>query len=489
MANLPGGQPVLDHDKMVRANDPRVREFVPAIAAPIQSANQTLEKVSITLNRAGTHKGNPILAGLAGRVQIPLATTDILTGLFVFTDRADPKGNLVHLVSGGPAGLRTFDLPMVEGFVSVGSPATGPRRNYLRQVSQEGKFERTFWVQSKDFNTVQLNGLPALDPDTLAPVAITVKRPNTVDAWIDVVADFFVAWADEFHVEHRSNNPNLDPGFAKAYGGSLVVSVFDTNPTPAEEGVGVEVNPYTEVLIAQQKKVQVQNTVGLKRFTFRFRAKVGSPFFVDCPVEVLVIEDDPCVCDPPTEANPPPDEEEPCVPPPIDYIPPTDPPTISPPEMVWSDSGLGLVPYSIEGVTPEQGIVTETLSEPVLVITVQGQAAGGSPTIRVRRWTFMPDIEAHDSVKLVFVNELEFIPLLVDGATCPTNDPPYQPADAYRIAFSRTQELIASIVFYEVFVDDGGLWSKAAAVLGPGMGQLAEFMIPGSGSTTPTAPT
>jgi len=492
MANLADGFPIVDHDRIFRAVDPRIPGFAPGVAAPVQSGNQTLEKVALSLNGAGTLPGNPILAGLAMRVDIPLGSGDSLTGLFIFTDRADPKGNLVDQVSGGPAGLVTFDMPIVEGNISVGSPATGAIRNYIRQESLSGIMERTFWVQSKDFNAVQLNSLPALDPITLAPVPITVKRPNTVDPFIDVAVDFFVAWSDEFHVKHRSNNLNLTPGFSKSYGGAAWVSVFDTNPTPAQEGVGTEVSPYTNVNISNQKKVQVENSVGLKRGTFRFRANSGSPYFVDCPFEVNVIEDTPPVCDPPTTSNPPPpDDPPPCVDPPVDYIPPLDPPSTTPVDTVWSDpgGGLSLVPYSLEGVTPEQGVVTEFLKEPQLTITVQSQSTGGSPLVHVRRYTFMGDAAAHDSIKTVLVDEKIFIPLVVSGATCPTNDPPYNTAEALRVAFSVSQELAAGIIWYEVFVVDGGLSSKASSMFGPAIANLSAFMQPGTGKTAPTAPT
>ncbi len=482
MANLPGGQPVLDHDKIVRAPDPRIRGDVPAEASPIQSANQTLEKVSLTLNRAGTHRGNPILAGLAGRVQIPLATLDILTGLFVFTDRADPKGNLIDQVSGGPAGLRTLDLVMVDGQISVGTPATGPRRNYIRQVSASGIFERTFWVQSKDFNTVQLNGTPALDPDTLAPVAITVTQPNVVDPFITLVADFFVAWADEFHVEHRSENLNLTPGYAKAYGGSLFVSVFDTNPTPAVEGVGVEVNPYTEVLIAQQKKVEVQNTVGLKRFTFRFRAKQGSPYFVDCPVEVNVVAVVAPVCNPPVENGGPlpPTHTD------TEWIPPQEPP-VQVIDIPWSDLGGGeLVPYSVEGVTPIANL--SPLTEPILVFTIQAQVIGANPTVLVRRWCFVAEGTAKASVDIVFDSQKEYIPFLVAGATKPTQGAPYLPAQAYRISFSDSIESLAQIVIYEISIKEGTLVSIGETFFGPGLALIASFIKQGTGVAAPTPP-
>jgi len=482
---------VLDHDRIFRVNDPRNRAATPAVAAPVQSGNQTLEKVSLLLNGAGGDPGNPILAGLALRDIIPLATGDHLTGLFVFTDRADPKANLVGQVSGGPAGLKIFDLVLVDGQVAVGSPATGAIRNYIQQDSISGTFLRTFWVQSKDFRTVQLNGLPALDPSDLSPVQITVQQINTSDPFIDVLSDFFVSWADEFSVEHRAENANLDPGFAKAYGGVKFVSVFDTNPTPAVEGVGVEVSAFTELLISQQTKVLVQNTTGLKRFTFRFRAKQGSPYFVDCPVEVLVVAKDPCTCDPPTEEDPPPEEDEPCVEPPVDYIPPLDPPSLTPPDTVWSDPGGGLpiVPYSIEGVTPEQGIVTTFLKEPQLTVTIQAQSVGTNPVIKVRRYVFTGDAAAHDSVKLVFLSEKTYIPLVVDGASCPTHSTPYNPAQALRIAFSRTQEILDGVVQFIVWVEDDGLASKPSAIFGPALANLSAFMQPGTGKTAPTAPT
>ena len=345
-------------------------------------------------------------------------------------------------------------------------------------------------MQSKDFNVVQLNGLPALSPTDLSPVAIQLVQPNAVDPWFDVVADFMVGWADEFHVEHRSENQNLTPGFAKAYGGALTVSVFDTNPTPAQEGVGTEVNPFVEQLIGQTKKVQVENTVGLKRFTFRFRAKQGSGYFVDCPVEVNVTATACPPCDPPEEADPPPDEDEPCV-----YFNPAYIPPSVPGEQILLNGGIAgsdpgggepLVPYSLEGISPVQ--YTAPLVEPIYSITIQGQAVGANPTILVRRWTFSSDTTAQNNLKLTFVDEKEYIPFLVSGATCPTNAAPYTAAQAYRIGLSVSQETVDNIILYEIFIKDGELVSKPQAMLGPGLNAASFQIMPGVGIDRPTLP-
>lgn len=483
MTELRGDQPALDHKRISRTTDPRQGALSPADASPIQSANQTREKVALPLNRAGTHPGNPILAGLAMRVVIPLDSNDVLTGLFVFTDRADPKGNLVGFVSEGPRGLHEFDLPFVEGHVSIGSPVTGAKRNYIRQESRAGTFERTFWVQSKDFNVVQMNGLPALVPVTLVPDPLQLVQPNVVDPWIDVVVDFMVGWADEFHVEHRSENANLTPGFAKAYGGARTVSVFDTNPAPGQEGVGTEVNPYTEQLIAQTKKVQVENTVGLKRFTFRFRAKQGSGYFVDCPVEVNVTS---AVCPP---ADPPVDSDNggPEVYQNPSYIPPQTPPH-TPVDIPGSDLGGGeLVPYSVVGKTPFTW--TDILEEPVMILQIQAQAAGANPTIVLRRWALVPSTAAHDGVALVFFDQKEYTPLVVPGATKPTHGAPYQPAATYRIGLSVSQEMNDHIGIYNIALKDGDFTSRFVPMFGPSIADIASLLLAGTGVSDPPVPT
>ncbi len=474
-----GRVPSIDHARITRSNEPRLRQPIPALNIPVEGANPTLDKVSAHLNRAGSSASNPILTGMATRRTTILNSSDRMRSIYIFRDARPLGSNLIGTAGTGAPGVYTIDFLAGSGRSVGGTPATGAIKNFIRWESARGIIQKEFWVKSFDFDVVALNGLPALDATTLLKDPIDVLQVDPALEWIDVVIDYMVSWNDEFQALHNAGNPHLDPGFLKAYGGAKFVSLFETG---LDEGEGTVINPVTQTEIKDQHIVQVQNTTGQKNFTVRFRSKKESPFWVDIDVAVNVIA---LVCPP----GDPPEDDNPAVDDPtifVDYIPPVVPP-ITPTDIPESEVAGDFFPYSIAGVTPT--VFTGLLETPIVVLTIQGQTTGATPIVVVRRYGAISDTGAPGSVRHGFLDETEYIPLVVSGATVPTQGAPYQAAQAYRIAFQWNGEIVAGVTTYVVMLKDGSLYSKGSAFAAPKVTDLALIMLPPLGRADTTPPT
>lgn len=478
-----GRQIVADHQRLRRAVEPRLRGLVPALNVPIEGANQTTDKAGTTLNRGGSSARNPILSGLGHRLTGKIASTDTLTAVQIYQDRASIGANLLALAHAQAAGVFSIDLVAGTGRTKAGSPATGSKKNFIRWKSRDGSIEKEFYIKSFDFDVVALNGIPALDPITLLKTCITVNElPGSV-SWIQIITDWMVSWNDDFGALHRrSPNPFLKaPGFLKSYGGAKFVSVFDTST--ATEGVGVQVNPQTQIEIKDLHGVEIQNTPGQKNFTCRFRSKQDSPYFVDVDVCVLVVADP---CDP----SEPPATEDPPTDPPVHTcvtVTPFDPPLI-PTDLPGDSSTSPATPGSPE--SPGVPIAyADPLGVKMVVVTLQGQTTGNTPDVIVRRYSLAIDTAAPGGFKIDFLSLKRYIPLVVAGATTPTKGAPYQAAQAYRVAFQSPTEQLGNVTFYTVQLDDGGLFSQAVVCQAPGIFGLSGFLQQEAGVFNAPAPT
>lgn len=423
-----GGQPTPDHARIHRANEPRLRHPIPALTNAVENANLVRNKQAGTLNRGGSHPGNPILSGLGARAQIGIGTGDRLLGVYLFQDRGQLGANLIAQAAHGPL-FTTLDFQAGSGQTVAGSPATGAKKNFLRWQTKAGAAEREFWIKSYDYDVVAVKRLPCLDPETLDPVEIEAEIENPGNAWIDLDIDFMVSWNDEFQVLHRRADADEETGFLKAYGGAKFVSFFDT--TPGTEGVGVEVNPVTQDVISNRHKIQVQNTVGLKEITVRFRSKAGSLYFVDVPILIRVI-----------------DQEETCV-----------KPSVEPCTALLLKVGTAL-PAGLPGepsVPDEQvteGTEDEPLDQDLLYVTIRSATAGGAPKLRVRKWKYVASANALAGAVMVQVGADETYLPLSAGSSTPDEDPPYQAPKRHTIAFSVTQLSADLVAFLTVQVLD-----------------------------------
>ncbi len=484
MVDQPRGRTIVaDHERLRSAVEPRLRGFVPAQNIPIEGANQTQDKAGTTLNRAGSSAANPILSGLGHRLTGKISSTDTLTGVNIYQERSAIGPNQLALAHEQAAGVFSIDLVAGTGRTKAGSPATAAKRNFIRWKSRNGSVEKEFYIKTFDFDVVALNGIPALDPITFLKTCITVKELPGGIAFIEIIADWMVSWNDEFGALHRRDpSPFLKPpGFLKSYGGAKFVSVFDTST--ATEGVGVQVSPQTQIEIKDLHGVLIQNTTGQKDFTVRFRSKKDSPFTVDVDVCVLVIAD-PCA------PSDPPEDENPTIDDPTGFgeiIPPATPPII-PNDLPGEDIGGG----NFQPGSPESPTVPvafpDLLEVKMTSLTVQGQTTGGTPTMVVRRFVAVADLKSAGGFAIVFLDQKEYIPLVVSGATKPTKGAPYQAAEAYRVAFQTATEELNNVIFYGVMLRDGGLYSKAQFFGGPAVLQLsALFQLP-TGVSQPSPP-
>lgn len=442
-----GRIPQPDHTRIHRADEPRLRQPIPALNAVVENANQTLDKAITTLNRAGSNPRNPILSGLAGRFEFGLSILDSLRAVYIFQEHSNPGTNLISSVVQVAPGRFALDDHLYGGGVSVaGSPATGAKRNFIRVKSKFGTVEKEFWVKTKDADIIAIDGKPALNLVTLLPKTLDVFIVDASRPWIQLPIDFFVSWNDEFQVLHNAKNPFLDPGFLKAYGGAKFVSFFDT--TPGTEGVGVAVNPVTEAQIEDQHLIEVQNTAGLKEITVRFRSKQGSLFFVDCPIKLNVIAPPVVACNPPV---------------------------VGPPETCTSvllTQGTPLpadtpsVPSTVGNPTVA-GTVGQPLSKDLIIVTVRAAVVGASPTLRIQKWKWLPDAKDVSGGWLDHVGaSFELIPLQLTSAV-PVAGPPYGAPVRMTIAFDRLQDSADNVAFYTVSVNEGGLLGNPMLVPGP----------------------
>ena len=427
-----GQVPAPDHARIHRADEARLRHPIPALNTAVENANVTLDKVALLLNRAGSNPRNPMLAGLGLRVEMPIGSGDSPRGAWLFQDRANMGANLKEqLLTLGP-GIFGLDVVLGAGLTLAGSPATGARKNFVRLQTAFGTFEREFWIKTKDADIVGLNGQPALDPITLAPVARTVSIVDATAPWLDVTIDFFMSWNDEFGLLHNAENPALDPGAAKPYGGSKFVSFFDTST--ATEGVGVQVNPVTQDEVSARHKIQVQNTAGLKQITVRFRSKMDSPYLVDVPILINVVA---LSC------------------------PACEPPVIEPCEAVYVRAGTPIVENTPKspsqvGVPTVYGNIGELATEDLLVVAVRGQFKASNPRVRVRTWSAMHVVERLTGIRFVpAVADVTYIPIGTVSSAAPHLPPPYSSAKIYTIALSVAALRSNNVAFIEVMLQEG----------------------------------
>jgi hypothetical protein len=442
-----GNIPVQDFDRVHRANEPRLRQPIPALNASLENANQTLDKVVATLNRAGSNNRNPIIAGLGGQFQFGLSTLDNLKAAFIFQDRANLGSNLKPATVVLAPGIYGLNHVYGAGQSLAGSPVTGARKNFLRVQSAFGTIEKEFWVKTKDADIVALSGVPVLDPVTLLPVVLDYFIVDASRPWLQIPIDFFVSWNDEFQVLHNAKNPYLDPGFLKSYGGAKFVSFFDT--TPGTEGVGVEVNPVNQAPIEDKHLIEIQNTAGLKEVTVRFRSKMGSPYFVDVPLIVNVIQPPIVDCNVPVMGPP-----ETCT-------------AVLLPVGTPLPAGAPAVP-SVSGVPVVAGTTGSPMAQDLLVLTIRAAVTSASCTIRVRRWKYVTSGVDLGGVYTEIVSEIgNYIPLVSASAT-PAPGGPYNPGKKLMIATAVLQDKADLVAYYTIeVVDAEGLGGPPMLVVGP----------------------
>lgn len=435
-----GSVPFPDHRRVHRATDPRLRGLAPALRDPVESANQVVNATALTLNRAGTHRRNPILQGLGLEVSIPLGTGDDLKGIFLFQRHSSLGMNLKAQATLQAPGVHAFKFLVGSGQSVAGSAAEGAKRNYLKIQTARGAFEREFWAQDYEADVVTLNDEAALDPVTLEPVEVVAEIVDGSRAWLEIRTDFMVGWNDEFLGLHRSETPDAERGFAKAYGGAAFVSFFDTDP--GTEGVGTQVNPLDQVAIESRRVIEIENTEGLKEITARFRSKLDSEYFVDVPLLIRVIDQDEICLAPVT-------------------MPCTD---------LYSKSGSA-TPSGMPSVasTPMVQVVAgpgSTIAQDLLYITVRGATVGGTPKLRLRRWQLVESSTALAGARVTALADVDYLPL-VQSAEIPETEEPYGLPKRYTIALSVVQLRADNVAFMEAILVDGQKPGMPVLVMGP----------------------
>jgi hypothetical protein len=325
----------------------------------------------------------------------------------------------------------TFAFRAGSGRTVAGSRSTGAVRNFIRFQTEAGSVERQFWIKGYDADVVKANDQACLDAATLLPVEIALTIVDAGRDWIVVTVDFMPSWADEFQALGNPGGQQGAAGFRKAYGGAAFVSFFDTDP--GTEGIGTQVNPISQALIYDMRSIQVQNTVGLKEITVRFRSAVDSSFFVDVPIKFRVTAAPADSCEPPFS--------EPCSSP---YLKagtalPADCPAIA----------------SVPEVQVVAGVEGSILAQDLLVITVHGTSVGPAPKLRVRKYKWIANAQALAGGDLEQVgSDEEYLPLILSGDG-PVEGGDYGSPHRLTIAFAVTQLINDQIAFLTVTVKDG----------------------------------
>lgn len=439
-----------DYRRVTTARDKKTKGLVPAMQNPAENANQVLERQVITLNRAGTDPGNPVLGGLGFHVTLPIGIGQTLTGLFVFTDPKDGHGsNLASQATVEAPGVAGYEFLVGSGQSKAGSPETGAVRNFLRAQTKKGGWERQFYAKTMDNDIVTLNGEAALDPETMDPVEIVAEIVDGSRDWLDIRTDFFVSWNDAFQVLNQRNDADATAGFKKANGGALVVSFFDTDP--GTEGVGVQVNPLNQVDINGRRTIQIENTEGLKEITARFRSKIDSSYFVDVPILIQVV-DNAETCHPPLA--------EPCT------------------ELFLKAGDETREGLPSEASVPGVQVVAgpdETISTDLIIVTILGAMVGGTPILRVRKLGWTPSAAAVAGARLVQIGDDEDYLPLVQDASIPVTAPPYGDPHRYTVAFSRLALVGEGVSILQCQLIDGEKPSMAVNVTGP-VARSIQFM-------------
>ncbi len=456
MPDIFGGVRHPDYRRLARADRPHLRQPIPALSTPIESANLVSNKPAVTLARAGSSRDNPILAGLGVRMQISLAVGDVLQALYLFHDHGDLGNNLVRQVS--VAGqLGTFDFMAGAGGQSLaGTPATGARKNFLRFKTQGGAVEKEYWAKSYDHDVVSVAGEAALDEDTLEPVEIVATIVDASRDWLDLPIDFMTSWNDEFHVQHRRSDADVEAGFLKAYGGALVVSFFDTSTD--DEGVGVEVNPVNQAQIRSRRTIQVENTPGLKEITVRFRSATDSAFVVDVPILIRVVEPDTENCLVP--------QVEPC----------TD---------LYIKAGVA-IPTGLPGEAtdpaeaPEAADPGATAAVDLLAITVRAAAVGAAMKLRVKTWAWVQSATALAGARLTQLDSVDYFPLVESGAS-PDPGAPYGTPKRLTIVLAVAALRADNVALIAVSAVDDNDVSEEILIAGPEARAISFMPIGGTG--------
>lgn len=436
----PNGPIKPDWTRVTRAFERRLGRTVPADGTPVQNGNEVVNKVAVTMNRAGSGLANPVCLGLGVEFQFRLRSNDRLTGVWVYQDPNDLGANLLATVSMLAPGAFSF-------YVRAGSELESGAhdgeavRNFIRVKSRFGTFEKEMWCKDYSAAVVQLAGHNALDLNTFEPVARTVQIQDDTADWIEIPVDFFCDWSDEFQTLHKRTDGDVTSGFLKAYGGAKFVSFFDTGE---DEGTGVQVQAVTQEAIEQRHTVRVQNTAGDKLFTARFRSKADSDFFVDVPLLVTVEE-------PPVHS---------CV-----------SPQVLPCSDVYLKNGTLLpadspaVP-SVPGVQVVAGVPGSVVSGDLLVVTLKGASTASSPNVRVQKWRYVTSTPALAGNRVAQVGDDEVYLPLRQSALSPDPGLPYLSPKRLTIAFSVVQLRSDNVAFLTLEVEDED-FSTPVLVLGP----------------------
>lgn len=425
---LRGGVPIPEYRRVSRVSDPHLKGFVPALSLPTENANHTISKIVGTLNRAGTNPRNPQLSGLAARMEFKIDPRDRVIGVYFYQDRREMGPNMVSQLLPLGQALFALDFVLGAGHILSGSPETGSVQNFLRIVTRACAAERMFYVKSYDHDVVNVEGENCLD-ENLDPVEVVVQMVDASRSWIECNIDFMVSWSDEFQVLHNRNAVDIENGNLKAYGGAKFVSFFQTDEA---EGDGTEINPVTQAVIENQHTIQVQNTVGLKHATVRFRSKQNSLYFVDVPILIRVIAEPDCDCNSPlTERC----GEELLL------------------DGTLLPAGLQSTP-SVPEVQDVEGTEGEAIEADLLYLAVHGNVATGAPVLVVERYGATPSAEDLAGFIWVKISTQEYLPLVSDAAV-PVADAPYLGPKQYTVCFNKVVEKNLGVGLYLLYLKDG----------------------------------
>jgi len=440
MNRLRGGQQIPEYRRVTRANDPFLLGKVPILASPTENANQTINKVVLTLNRAGSSKYNPILSGLGQHIEFALNERDRLLNYFIYQQRPDFGPDLVGSVVS--LGGSIFGLDIVHGINTVaGSPSVGAVQNFYRVVSAAGELEKTAWVKSYDKDVITLDGDNALDDD-LAPIECQLTQRAVSQAWIPVNIDFMVSWADEFFVPHNRNTDDVNRGNFKAYGGAKFVSFFQTDE---DEGVGTEINPVTTDDIKDRHTIEVENTVGLKHATVRFRSKADSAWYVDVDILFRVTAPDADTCTAPVSER--------CG----EALLLADTPL---PEFMPGEA-------SEPNVQVVEGTPGDPLERKLMFFAINYNMAGADPILVVRRaQAVASDEDVAGFIYEEIGDDEEYLPLVMPAST-PVESSPYTGPAQAMIALDYANEKTLGVALYTMWIKDGDHISKPVSFPGP----------------------
>lgn len=429
-----------DHRFVHRADDYRTRQQAPPVPNEVNNADQVVNAIALTLNRAGTDPGNPILAGLGLELSIPLGLGDELKGIYLFQRLSRQGANLRAQATLQAPGVYGFKFLVGSGQTIAGDALTGAVKNYLRIQTGRGSYERQFFAKLPDHDVVTLNEEAALDEQTLEPAEVVAEIVDASRDWLEVRTDFFVSWNDPFLNLHRASDPDPERGFAKAYGGAAFVSFFDA--APGTEGTGVQVKPLNQVPIHSRRTIQVENTVGLKSLVARFRSKQGSPYFVDVPILIQVVDQDEVCLAPQTM---------PCV----DLF-----------IKAGSATPAGLPSTASVPMVQVVPGPAGTVNQDLLYITIRGATVGGAPKLRIRRWAVTPSPAALVGARKVQLADVDYLPLIQSAGT-PETDPPYGAPKRYTVALSVGQLKNDNVHSIDAVLVDGSKPGMPVSVFGP----------------------